>query len=325
MINKKLKRIAIILSIVSFSIAGVISCSGEDITGSGFSGAVIGNDGENGGNIKPDENGSGGNTNIGGDTNSATNFPYDSYLNVYVTPWINWSKRRPNTPLGGSAGFYKVSWQDTNTLTELWKESIQGENFNDDKKIWAIKDVNIGKDANSYYYFDDNFDIVHVYEKETAAGKYGHGVKVKQFLGGVIVRYSGGEANPTTWSIGGLYKTLLNKDKNNSQGKIGYTKYKYDNNLKDFMRAEHNREEGDLSIIFMNVGYDNHKEPREFGVDEQYCSTDNNYRKNPDYFLGKDPESYSGTINYVNNNYVWKNEKLNIRVNHWNNFRFFRL
>ena len=311
-IIKVSKRIAIILSIVAFSVAGVISCGSDDITGSDLSGAT---------GVDIDI---GGNTNIGEDTNSATNFPEDSSLMVYITPWTTRRGRGVYMPASLPYNFDKVSYQDTNTLTELWKGIIEGEKILDGKR-WAIRDVNIGKDANSYYYFDDNFDIVHVYEKETAAGKYGHSVKVKQFLGGVIVRYSGGEANPTTMSIGGLYKTLLNKDKNNSQGKIGYAKYKYDNNLKEFMRAEHNREEGDLSIIFMNVGYDNHKEPREFGVDEQYCSTDNNYRKNPDYFLGKDPESYSGTINYVNNNYIWKNEKLNIRVNHWNNFRFFRL
>lgn len=35
MINKKLKRTAIILSIAAFSIAGIISCGGIDITGSG--------------------------------------------------------------------------------------------------------------------------------------------------------------------------------------------------------------------------------------------------------------------------------------------------
>lgn len=328
-IIKVSKRITIILLIISFNIGGIISCGGEDITGSNFSETTKENTREyTKSNIPTWEKNykSGDNTNNenainGGDSNSTLKFPEDSSYSVYITPWTKRKGRGVYKPTHLPSNFDIVSYLDTNALTELWKGIIEGEQIGDGKK-WAIRDVNIGKDTDSYYYFDNNLDIVHVYEKETANGKYGHVVKVKQFLGGVLVRYSGGEASPITVTVGGLYKTLLNKEKNNSQGKRGYTTYKYDNNLKNFMRAEHNWGEGDLSVIFMNVGFDNYKEPQEFGVDEYYCTIDNNYRKNPSYFLGKDPENYIGTID---NNYRWNNEKLNVRINHWNNFRFFRL
>lgn len=45
----------------------------------------------------------------------------------------------------------------------------------------------------------------------------------------------------------------------------------------EFMRAIHRWEEGDLSVILMNVGYDFGN--GEYGVDEYYCTVDDNYRK----------------------------------------------
>ena len=89
----------------------------------------------------------------------------------------------------------------------------------------------------------------------------------------------------------------------------------------EFMRAIHRWEEGDLSVILMNVGYDFGN--GEYGVDEYYCTVDDNYRKNPSYFIGVDPKTYLGTESYG----YW-NEKLNVRVNHsWKtsekfNFKF---
>lgn len=124
----------------------------------------------------------------------------------------------------------------------------------------------------------------------------------------------------------------MNKANNNSQGQKGYTKYENDN-LNEFMRAIHAWNEGDLSVILMNLGYfECETNPNgssiaerfdEFGIDEYYCTVDNNYRRKPEYFLGKNPTNYLGI---KHNGY--NHEKLNVRVNHsWNlgrfNYKFF--
>lgn len=308
MINKKIiknsKIVSIILLISLFSIVGIIACGGENLptNSSGSSDSNI-----NGNNIVNN------NTNIvkktntnlpmfgrnqnfsgiagGGNTEvtptptppTKTGFSENSYIEIY-TPWIDWYPTN-------------VSWEDTNTLTQIWEDLIfkKGDRYG---RTWCIRDGDnriIGKfKQGNYYYFDDNLDIVHT-------GNYADEVKVKQFLGGVIIKYSGGDESGTL-TVGGLYKTLLNKDKNNSQGQQGYARYNNDN-FNEFMRATHNRGEGDLSVILMNIGYDKREYLDEYGIDEYYSTIDNNYIKNPEYFLGKNPNSYMDS-------------KLNVKVNH---------
>lgn len=261
---------------------------GIDHNFGGISGG--GNSSGNGGNGSGGENGSGGDSSVTPTQPDKKTFSENSYIEIY-TPWIDWYSTN-------------VSWEDTNTLTQIWKDLIfkKGDIYG---RRWCIRDGDnriIGdfKQGN-YYYFDDNLDIVH-------SGKYANEIKVKQFLGGVIVKYSGGNESGTL-TVGGLYKTLLNKDKNNSQGQQGYTKYN-NNNFNEFMRAIHNREEGDLSVILMNIGYDKKEYLDEYGIDEYYSTVDNNYKRNPEYFLGKNPNSYMET-------------KLNVKVNHsWNLDKF---
>ena len=222
-------------------------------------------------------------------------FDANSYYSLYV-PWVKWRE--------GEGWITNVSWQDTNTLTKLWKEQIDGGKHNNGKR-WFIRNGDNNESdyrVGSYYYFDKNFDIVD-------AGRYENKLKLKQFLGGVIVKYSGGRS-PGTWTIGGLYKYLLNKVENNSQGQQGYTKYN-DVNLNEFMRASHNWGEGDLTIILMNVASGDDQYQNEFGIDEYYSTSDYNYRKNPTYFLGKNPTTYLGTSQNG-----WSGAKLNVRINH---------
>ena len=229
--------------------------------------------------------GSGGNTEVTPTPTppTKTGFSENSYIEIY-TPWIDWYPTN-------------VSWEDTNTLTQIWEDLIfkKGDRYG---RTWCIRDGDnriIGKfKQGNYYYFDDNLDIVHT-------GNYADEVKVKQFLGGVIIKYSGGDESGTL-TVGGLYKTLLNKDKNNSKGQQGYARYN-NNNFNEFMRATHNRGEGDLSVILMNIGYDKREYLDEYGIDEYYSTIDNNYIKNPEYFLGKNPNSYMDS-------------KLNVKVNH---------
>lgn len=297
MINAKVlkvsKRVAIVLLIAVFSIVGIVACGGaEDISGSSSGGFV-----ENPENPNPVTPGT-------PDSAPVNDFPDDTYRWVY-------------SPFSYSHGNeFWVSYMDTNNLNLLWKRHVARTGSNDNIR-WIIRDGDNKESdpkAGSYYYFDNNADIVH-------AGKYADKVKVKEFVGGVIVRYNQDNTGKVSdvWSIGGIYKTLLNKEENNTQGQQGYGKYN-NNNFNEFMRATDNREEGDLSIILLNMGYATYDKrydftfSYEFGVDEYYSTTDENYRKDVSYFLGKNPTEYYDT-------------KLNVKVNHSRdirnrNFRF---
>lgn len=199
------------------------------------------------------------------------------------------------------------------TLNNFWKSHVARAGSNDNIK-WIIRDgdnrQNDPKTGN-YYYFDKNSDIVYVHQTDN--NKYN--IKVKEFVGGLIVKYNQDNtgASSQVWTIGGLYKTVLNKDSNNSQGQQGYGKYN-NKNLNEFMRASDNRGEGDLSIILMNVGYatvDSRYQFQfsyEFGPDQYYSATDNNYRKDSSYFIGKNPSEYYNT-------------KLDKKINHSGNLK----
>ena len=313
--TKILKRMPVLFLIGAFSIAGIIACS-ADVTEPNASQPSV-TIPDNTGPVTP------------GDTNtspepeptpvpepeptpdpepepSQPTFPEDTYLKIYV-PW--------GKTLQADRYITTVSYQDTNTLNQLWKAFIECEKDNNGKR-WIIRDGDNRQTdplTGNYYYFDKNFDIFHSYQRISSTEIYGHVIKVKEFVGGVIVKYSGGRQDfaGKVWTIGGLYKTVLNKEKYNSKEQQGYTKYN-NNNLNEFMRAVHRWEEGDLSVILMNVGYAFGND--EYGVDQYYCTADNNYRKNPSYFLGVDPNKYLGTD--LNG---YRNEKLNVRVNHSSN------
>ena len=308
MINKKLikvsKRIVIILSIAIFSIAGIVACSGtEDISGSGSSFVQI-----------PDAN-----SDKTGKINTtlpiwgvdykpdfSTSFPADSYYEIYA-PFVTTEN-----------SYIEVSYLDTARLNDIWKKHVARAGSNDNIK-WIIRDGdNRETDPRNgnYYYFDKNSDIVYMHQTHNNEYK----IKIKEFVGGVIVKYNQDNTGATSrvWTIGGLYKTVLNKDANNSKGQQGYAKYNNDN-LNTFMGSGDNRGEGDLSIILMNVGYATvdsrykFKFSYEFGVDEYYSTTDNNYRKNSSYFLGKNPSEYYDSKLNVKANRSGQLNKFNFR------------
>ena len=317
MINTKVlkvsKRIAVILLIAIFSIIGIVACgNAEDISGSSGSGFTQIPEAQGSGKTGPlttdlpsfglDYKKDMGTENPVAPT--PEDFPENTKYEIYA-PFV--------TPKGN---YLIVSYMDTNSLNDIWKKHISRTGSNDNIR-WIIRDGDNRqtnpKDGN-YYYFNKSADIVH-------AGNYANGIKLKEFIGGVIVKYNQDWTGTVSdvWTIGGLYKTILNKDNNNSEGRQGYGKHN-NNNLNEFMRASHNREEGDLSIILMNVGYASVDDrydfmfSYEFGVDEYYSTTDNNYRKDASYFIGKNPSGYYDT-------------KLNAKVNHSGNlnsynFRF---
>ena len=312
MINKILKnkkRISYFyLLIAIFSIIVIIACGGTDITGDGrddsdFTQIPQAPDPEKTGPLNSDLNSWDLEYTVKlPDIEIPTpTFPNDSYYEIYA-PFVT-----------TTTNYLKVSYLDTASLNSFWKRHVNRAASNDNLR-WIIRDGdNRQTDPRNgnYYYFDKNADIVHV-------GNYANKVKVKEFVGGVIVKYNRDWKGNISgvWTIGGLYRTLLNKDRNNSKGQQGYAKYN-NYNLNEFMRAIDNREEGDLSVILMNAGYSSRDKRYtfdfnwSFGVDEYYCTIDNNYRKNPSYFLGKNPTNYLGT-----DEKGYKNEKLNIRINY---------
>ena len=307
MINKNLikfsKREAIILLIAMFSVVGIVACgNAEDISGSSDSGSIQIPEPD------PDKTGplntdlpSWGSEYIPELPEPAPDkptYPNDSYYTIYA-PFVT-----------TTGNYLDVSYLDTNSLNDIWKKHVTRAGSNDSLR-WVIRDgdnrQNDPRNGN-YYYFDKNLDIVH-------SGNYANNLKVKEFVGGVIVKYNQDNTGTTSdvWTIGGLYRTLLNKYDDNPQGQQGYGRYN-NNNFNEFMRSADNRRDGDLSIILMNVGYatidDRYKFQfsYEFGVDEYYSTTDDNYRKNSSYFLGKNPSEYY-------------NSKLNIKVNHSGNLK----
>ena len=310
------KRAAIILLIAVFSIVGIVACGGaEDISGSGSGNFVQTPD--DSGNTGPIPEPNPEPTPDQPETPEQPTFPADTYYEIYA-PFVT-----------SENNYLEVSYLDTNTLNDYWKKHVKRAGSNDNIQ-WIIRGgYNRQTDPRngSYYYFDKNADIVYVHKGDKNEEK----IKIKEFLGGVIVRYSidntGKVPDPPVYTIGGLYRYLLNREANNSKGEKGYTKY--DNSqLNEFMREIHHWGEGDLTVMLMNVGYAtvdtryNFDFSYEFGVDEYYCTVDNNYRKDPSYFLGKNPTNYLG----VETGRYW-HEKLNVRVNHSHylgryNFRF---
>lgn len=305
-------RIAVILLIAIFSIVGIVACGGaQDISASNGEGFVVNPD-------KSDSTDSTGPTETPGTSGRPCDYPENTYWELYA-PFVTWDNTLP------------VSYLDTNTLSEYWRKHIKRAGSNDNTQ-WIIRDGDNRRtdprDGN-YYYFDKNMDIVYMHQTDN--NKYQ--IKVKEFLGGVIVRYNidftGKVPDPPVYTIGGLYRNTLNRESDNSKGEKGYTKY--DNSpLNEFMREIHHWGEGDLTVLLMNVGYAtidfryNMSFPfsYEFGVDEYYCTVDGNYRKDPTYFLGQNPTNYLG----VERKDYW-HEKLNVRVNHSHyldryNFRF---
>ena len=272
------KRVAIILLIAVFSIAGFTSCK-KKVTEPSASQTEV-EPGETG-PVEPDPE---------PDPNpepEQPTFPEDTYYSIY-TPWVE--------GLSSENGWVtNVSWQDTNALTELWKKQIEGGKDNDGKR-WFIIDANNNQNdikTAPYYYFDKDFNIVYYRQGKGS-------LTVRKFISGIIVKYRGGK-NAGTWAIGGIYETVLTKNE--------ITDNNFDQ-LNIFMGHEDMMtDKGALEVLTMNTGYafDNDSE---FGVDFYY----NKGVKNIEEYASKNPQEldsfFSGERNlswdpgYVNFKFV---------------------
>lgn len=181
------KRVAIILLIV-VSIVGMISCKNKNITGSAQSSEAPAPTGP----TEPTEP-------EGPQEPEKPTFPEDTYYQIYE-PWVE--------GLSAEDGWVTtVSWQDTDSLTELWRKQIEGGKDNDGKRF-IIRDANNNQSdplTGSYYYFDKDLNIVYYIQGKDS-------LTVRKFLGSIIAKY-GREKYEGTYAIGGVYETVLYKNK----------------------------------------------------------------------------------------------------------------
>ena len=250
------KRVAIILLIAVFSVAGIIACSADATEPSASQTPDELPDPGQTGPVTPSD------TNASADPEPEPTFPEDTYYTVY-------------TPFRGE-NYPTVSYQDTNKLLQYWKEMMARK---DNGGRWVITDGDNHHGAplnGHYYYFDKNFDLVY--------HRLGKGtLKIRKLVGAVIVKYYRGKYADTV-TVGGLYQNLIEN--------AGQYNWKH---FSKFMHAGYNpdndsRKVGDLEILVLNLGFNNYTF-REFGVDAYYnVWNKGGYRDNIEYFLGQSPD-----------------------------------
>lgn len=212
-------------------------------------------------------------------------FAENTYMTVYA-------------PFSGN-NYPSISYMDEETLSTTWQKMISREGIKDGKR-WFIRDGDNRHNDHrygNYYYFDKNFDIVY-YKKGKGT------IKVRKFRVGVITKYNSGNS-AGTWTVGGLYETLLTKDEITRENS---------DNFNTFMRAEHmgERGKGALEVLVMNIGYTD-QFFNEFGVDFYYNTQGNGYWNNIYYHQDLPPQQIDNFLN----------EKINLSYDLWkHNFRF---
>ena len=247
--NSKLLKVSkraliIILLIIAFSI-GIVACGGaENISGSSS------------GSYTED---SGGTVTVNPETPNPEQskpeqptFEENTYRSIYA-PFVNWEDKS-QVP---EANKIKVSWNDTNTLSQIWQKQIEGGKDNDGKRF-IIRDANNNQReplTGSYYFFDKNFNIVYYRQGKGS-------LLVRKFISGIMINYTGYNGRkPADWGIGGVYETVLTKKE--------ITDNNFDQ-LNIFMGDRDMGEtRGNLEVLTINTGYsfDNNTE---FGVTFYY-------------------------------------------------------
>ena len=282
------KRVAIMLLIAVFSIAGFTSCkkkvtepsASQTETQPGETGPV---DPEPNPDPEPDPN----------PEPEQPSFDEGTYYSVYA-PWVE--------GLSAENGWVtNVSWQDTNTLTALWKKQIEGGQNNDGKR-WFIRDAANKHDDPlegqwaHYYYFDKDFNIVYYRQGKGS-------LTVRKLRSGTIVKFNKGKY-AGTWAIGGIYETVLDKSEITDNGW---------GSLNIFMGAEHmgERGKGCLAVLTMNTSYD--YSGSEFGLDHYYATAGGQEAwYNIEQYTSKTPEELDKFLN-EKGNLSWNTEVYNYK------------
>ena len=224
------KRVAIILLVAVFSIAGFTSCS-KAVTEPSAS-QTEADTGNSGTTPLPDSP-------VSPDyPNSPKNSAWDesSYRSIYVPFAGVYSNDAQGKPVWNYA---TVSYMDRETLTQLWKDQMDAKGRGENRDFFIRNRNNNGdlKVGNNYYFFDADFNIRHKKWPE---------IIIKQFVGGVMTMYyhdDPGSTSKGTTVVGGLYKTVLNK--NRPRLVDG------DKGVSYFLNG---RNPGELEVLILNVG-----------------------------------------------------------------------
>ena len=234
------KRALIILLIIAFSI-GIVACGGAENISGNSSGSYTENSDETA-IVNPET------PNPEQPKPEQPTFEENTYRSIYA-PFVNWEDKS-QVP---EANKIKVSWNDTNTLSQIWQKQIEGGKDNDGKRF-IIRDANNNQNeplTGSYYFFDKNFNIVYYRQGKGS-------LLVRKFISGIMINYTGYNGRkPADWGIGGVYETVLSKKE--------ITDNNFDQ-LNIFMGDRDMREErGSLEVLIINTSYtfDNNTE---FGV-----------------------------------------------------------
>ena len=220
--KKLLKRVAIVLLIAVFSLAGMVACVGaDDIVGSA---SVSGETDTKKTNV------------FRSYPNSPMDGPWDneSYRSVYV-PFAGVSSKKANGQMNWN--YCTVSYMDSNTLTQLWKDQMDAKGRGENRDFF-IRNLNHNghlKSNNDYYFFDADYNIRHK--------KYPN-VVIKEFVGGVMTMYyhdDPGSTSRGTIVVGGLYRTAIA-----NASVVGN-----DKGISYFLNG---RNVGDLEVLILNVG-----------------------------------------------------------------------
>ena len=277
MINTKafevLKQIAIILLLVLFSLSSMVAC------GSGLEGVA----GSRGGGYRESPDG----TEPVDPTNpEQPAFDESTYYKVYA-PGVKGVSVEEGCVTN-------VSYQDTNKLTQIWKDFIDGGRDNDGKR-WFIRDANNNQKAplaGSYYYFDKDFNVVYYRQGKGS-------LTVRKFINGIIVKYNAGKGAGTL-AIGGIYETVLSKNEITDNNFDQLNIFMGDRDMKV--------SKGNLEVLVMNTGY-NFDNDSEFGVD---FYMNKNFVGNVEEFTSRNPEELYSFLN-GRRNLSWKPEYVNFK------------
>ena len=223
--KKLLKRVAIVLLIAVFSLAGIVACGGaDDIVGS----ASV--SGETSGGKNPNVSSSYPNSPMDGPWDN------DSYRSVYV-PFAGVASKKANGQMNWN--YCTVSYMDSNTLTQLWKDLMDAKGRGNGKnRDFFLRNLNNNgnlKANNDYYFFDADYNIRHK--------KYPN-VVIKEFVGGVMTmdyHDDPGSESRGTIVVGGLYRTAIA-----NASVVGN-----DKGISYFLNG---RNVGDLEVLILNVG-----------------------------------------------------------------------
>lgn len=323
------QRIAIILLIAVFSIAGFISCKKKPTEpsnssqtevpdqGTGGSGITVpdapiidgdnnGESGNTGGDNSGNTGGESGNTggesgntggesgNTGGESGNTGSDNNEGYQPVTNPEWYTKDKLYTIYIPWALEGhdYAVVSYQDTNVLDKLWKKHITRAGANDGKEFFIKNQAN-RRSIDSFKSGNDYYYFDENFDVIFKAHETKGGQKyiLKKYLGAVITWYKGGDYIGT-YTIGGLYRTEPTKS-----DYYGWN----DDGINQFMRY---KDKGHLELIVLNTGHQRDK--KIFGVNLYYTS--DSYKNNPNYspwlydttrFLGKRPESFMEKLGYA--------------------------